>query len=268
MDPITGAAIAAGGASLISGLFGAHKSAKLTKSENQKNRDWEKTKMQNAYQWTVEDMKKAGINPIAMYGDANGATMAGGTGTADPGDAYAQLGTNTASALSAATQAMGLQKQQAEIKNLNANTGLQGAQTGKTQAETRYTDMKTQIEPMLAQSLVKLQSAQTEKAKQETITEIANAMAAQFKATMLQMDVGKRSSRFDQELEIYKEQMKASLLEAGYDASTTAQVISTIGKTVQAVSPLSGLVSAFKGAPAKQNFYTTQNYGNTTYNRQ
>lgn len=260
MDPITGAAIAAGGVQLISSLFGAHKSAKLTRNENQKNRDWEKTKMQNAYQWTVEDMKKAGINPIAMYGDANGATMAGGTGTADPGDAYAQLGSNTASALSAATHAMGLQKQQAEIKNLNANTGLLGAETGKTEAETRYTEMKTQIEPMLAQSLVKLQNAQTEKAKQETITEIANAAAAQFKATMLGMDVSKRSSRFDEELMVYQETMKATLLEAGYDSSTTAQVINAIGKTVKAISPLTGLTGRSASQAHSSADVWTHNY--------
>lgn len=38
-------------------------------------KSWEKEKMQNAYQWTMQDMEKAGLNPILAA--TNGANMGG-----------------------------------------------------------------------------------------------------------------------------------------------------------------------------------------------
>lgn len=86
--------IAAGigaGAGLAGGFYGANKAASSAKQANKLSalsqmyaQAWEKQKMQNAYQWTMQDMEKAGFNPILgvasngiNQGTGGGATISG-----------------------------------------------------------------------------------------------------------------------------------------------------------------------------------------------
>ena len=71
MDPfITGSIISAGAGLLGSGLS-MGSSAKAVKRQIR----WERERAQNAHQWEVEDLKKAGLNPILS---ANGGAVTGG----------------------------------------------------------------------------------------------------------------------------------------------------------------------------------------------
>lgn len=57
--PIIGGALQAGGS-----LYGASKSASTAKQINEQQINYNKEAAQNAHQWEVEDLKKAGLNPI------------------------------------------------------------------------------------------------------------------------------------------------------------------------------------------------------------
>lgn len=85
-----GSAAIAGGLGLAGSLYGANSASKAAGLSWKQQvlmamfqRDWEKEKMQNAYQWTVADMEKAGLNPILAT--RNGANSGGGI-TAGAGD--------------------------------------------------------------------------------------------------------------------------------------------------------------------------------------
>ena len=77
MDPITAAA-ASGASSLIGGLF----SARQAKSQMRFQRDMYKQR----YQFQVEDLKKAGLNPMLAYQQAAPAAPAGAMGQMEAPD--------------------------------------------------------------------------------------------------------------------------------------------------------------------------------------
>ena len=64
MDPLTGAALITGGASLLGGLIGR----KSAKSTNRMNYMLQKEFAQKGIQWKVADAKAAGIHPLAALG--------------------------------------------------------------------------------------------------------------------------------------------------------------------------------------------------------
>lgn len=76
-------AVAGGALGLAGSIYGANSASKAAGASWKQQvlmamfqRNWEKEKMQNAYQWTVEDMEKAGLNPILAT--RNGANSGGG----------------------------------------------------------------------------------------------------------------------------------------------------------------------------------------------
>lgn len=77
MDPITAAA-ASGASSLVQGMF----SARQAKSQMRFQRDMYKQR----YQFQVEDLKKAGLNPMLAYQQAAPAAPAGAMGQMDAPD--------------------------------------------------------------------------------------------------------------------------------------------------------------------------------------
>lgn len=92
MEPTTALAIGGGAGNALSGIYAANKSAHSAKQANkisalvsmwsqQRQEEFEKWKMANAYQETVKDMKKAGINPI-LGAVSNGPNSAGSLGQA------------------------------------------------------------------------------------------------------------------------------------------------------------------------------------------
>lgn len=126
-----GSAAIAGGLGLAGSLYGANSASKAAGLSWKQQvlmamfqRDWEKEKMQNAYQWTVADMEKAGLNPILAT--RNGANSGGGI-TAGAGDT---------SGLKSAGQIAAQGLSQIIPAAISAYTGLKSTENQTTQTET------------------------------------------------------------------------------------------------------------------------------------
>lgn len=115
--PVVAGALIGGGASLLGGLFGDSSAKKAARRAAEQNI----YQLKHQHQWEVEDLRKAGLNPILS------GTGGGGSGTIST--PVAQTG-QTGKAMSEIGQKM-MDRQlfNAQIENLQVNTA-------KTQAET------------------------------------------------------------------------------------------------------------------------------------
>ena len=180
--------IAAGGALGLAGsIYGASSASKAAGASWKQQvlmamfqRDWEKEKMQNAYQWTVADMEKAGLNPILAT--RNGANSGGGI-TAGAGDT---------SGLSSAGKiaAQGL----ANIipAAISAYSGLKGTENQTTQTETDAILKKAEAAKTVAET-----KNLPEKMKSEILKNIADAEKTreQTKVEKAKGDVAENTSK-------------------------------------------------------------------------
>lgn len=66
----------------VGSIIGSASSANAAKEAARISRDWEREKLQNAYQYTVKDLKAAGLNPILAV--QNGPNTAGSINTPMP----------------------------------------------------------------------------------------------------------------------------------------------------------------------------------------
>lgn len=112
----------AGGLGAISGIYGANKSASSAKQLTQMQMAWERERAQNAHQWEVEDLKKAGLNPIISAG-GTGATTSGISGAMPDTSGYNK-------AVDAINSATTLKRTNAEIENLKATTNKTNVESG------------------------------------------------------------------------------------------------------------------------------------------
>ena len=116
------------GLSAAASIFGANKQANAADAANDKQIAWQREAMQNRHQWEVDDLRKAGLNPILS---ANAGASTGGAGfrpsVPDYMSAYQNSVVNAVSAL----------KTLSEIEQTEANTRVADATVGRINQETR-----------------------------------------------------------------------------------------------------------------------------------
>lgn len=139
-----GSAIGALG-SIASGAMISHQSAKSARETNEYNRE----NYKNRYQWQVQDMRKAGLNPALSYTTGAG-TPTGGVQQADfGGSQYNEATQQLGSAMSKAS-AQALQKEQVNnAKNMNEQIH---AQTENIKSQTNIQNTKLLEEVLNLQS--------------------------------------------------------------------------------------------------------------------
>lgn len=155
-----GAALVGGATSLIGGILGNNSA----KKEAAKNREFQERMARNAHQYEVEDLRKAGLNPVL--------SAMGGSGAATPGGAVANVGNPAKDVVSSASaaSAAAIQKDQskevirglaadADAKELNADALKQPDPFSKPTYKTVWRNGKEYTElvprPTIAQAIQK-----------------------------------------------------------------------------------------------------------------
>ena len=197
-----------------------------------------KWQMANAHQEEMKDLDAAGLNPVLA---ANGGASAGGVAANSTGpgaggiDPIGIIGT---------------------IVNMMNNTKATNAIINKTEAEadnirtnTEKTRQVIEWTPALNTALIRMQNAtgtkqhaSAQKDFQDIIESQVNTKAQEIMNSLSSMDLQKRRSQFDNELEIYKKQMLNELINQGMDSSivmkTLDRVFGTVGKVFHASAGL------------------------------
>lgn len=133
MDPITGAALIGGGATLLGGVMGSMGTA-ATNANNvrmmHEQMSFQREMSNTAYQRSTKDMLKAGLNPMLAYSEGGASTPAGATASFEN-----PMGPISEAMSSAVSQYVGLQQRAADIEQTKAQTKSIEAGIPKKEAE-------------------------------------------------------------------------------------------------------------------------------------
>lgn len=135
------------------GFGGTAFSAKLSADEALKQRKFQREVYRSRYQWTMEDMRKAGLNPMLAYKTGVGQPGSGAMGSV-PDAAAGIAGQRSASAASSqASSAKALRRQQmagvqASIREADSRVLLNDATAKKVAEDTRIAQERWKLEKL------------------------------------------------------------------------------------------------------------------------
>lgn len=124
MNPVVAGGLVAGGLDVIGGFLGNKASA----DEARRNRQFQRKMYKHRYQYTVEDMRKAGLNPALAYQQGGGSAPSGSMASQDNpiGDA----------GRTAITTALAVRQNKAQVEQTEAQTALIRQQTEQLRKES------------------------------------------------------------------------------------------------------------------------------------
>lgn len=158
MDPIITAGLISAGGSLLQGLFG--------QSSAQTSMDFQKEVLQNRNQWMVEDLKKAGLNPILAAGATSSGSASGAQSHIDnPGEKA------VSSAVQAKMADIAKENMILQNKKTESEIALNSAETAKKWSEAEFIAPTAQanISALGASADVNRQNIVESQARVETI---------------------------------------------------------------------------------------------------
>jgi len=204
MEPITTAALIAGGSSLL----GSAGSAAATSSMNKKTRkwsemmwekqranenaNWDKANAYNSPSAVMERLKAAGLNPYMVYGDqsswSGGTASPAGTPSAPswspkPVDVGAPISAGISSYYNTRLQA-------AQLDNVKSQNQLIAAQTYKTIMDGSSSEFDVGVKRELRDTSLEAAKWQLEKLQNETTNEISRGRVLEGTVKMQDADLG------------------------------------------------------------------------------
>lgn len=164
-----GIASAIGGAiGAIGNIIGANKSASTAKAMQNQQIDYNKEVAQNAHQWEVEDLKKAGLNPVLSSGGSGASANGISTPSVDY-SGYGQAGGQILNALSTAKTLMNdTQRVENETKTADANVQ-------NTEADTNLKTLQGINVALENKNLPRKQEQDLQESRARTLQAIENA---------------------------------------------------------------------------------------------
>lgn len=154
------------------------------KAAAEQNWKYQKEAMQNAHQWEVADLEKAGLNP-ALSAGGNGASTGGAGGSGSPqGDVFGTVLSMINTATSAMKQITETEQVAAQKELTEAQTELTNTQTLNTAKEGNWIDPKTEKEIEEATSRI-AQNKTTSALAEEQTNLIKGGTAAKYVGTQL-----------------------------------------------------------------------------------
>lgn len=251
---LLGAAIGA-----IGGLFGAKMGANAAEDNLQKQIDWQKEQLQNKHQWEVEDLRKAGLNPIlSSHGSSSAASVS-------PSAIVNPLSGLASSASQLGMLKSEIEKNKADIRNQsktadaaqeNAAASMLNARTNKDLAEANEFKINQDIQNSILATAadVKFKQQQADSYDRLVNGQIANgaamASAAASQADAAWHNAHTSSAKAKKEMENLDSQIKARLgdiaksditAEARRRNPTAYVLFDVLSNLNSAVNPFSGL---------------------------
>lgn len=160
MDPLT-AGVLTGGL----GVIGTHMTNQSNSAQAERQMDFQREMSNTAHQREVEDLRKAGLNPILSALGSGASTPAGAQGTMNDFAPGISKGADTAMAVRAQNKEN--QFKDATIGNLNADTDNKGAQRNLLNNQAHNSAVDARMKNLQADVLEKTLPSMVKKAKAE-----------------------------------------------------------------------------------------------------
>lgn len=136
---ILGAAVIGGGAMIGSSVIGSNSASNATSAnmdEAERNRQFQERMSNSAYQRQMADLQKAGLNPMLAMGGGGASSPSGSTGSAVMDPSGSMLAEGVSRVASGAMEARRLKK---DLEQSDSMIKLQDAQAEKAKEEKKLT---------------------------------------------------------------------------------------------------------------------------------
>lgn len=138
---LAGTTLAAGGLSAGSSIMGSMMSKNSAKKAMKMQIAWERERAQNAHQWEVQDLQKAGLNPaLSVINGGQGANTSGISAVTPDYSGVSSAGNAIYNAL------IGWKQLENETKTTEANSAEANARTEQINKENKYIDKEKESE--------------------------------------------------------------------------------------------------------------------------